>query len=147
MKPLMIAAALLLVPAAAHAQVAAGTMPNTFDRPAAQPPARPAPSPVSTTRANPQSEAALRAYIAGAQAGRVDYSVMSTDLASQLRGREAEMRPVLQRLGALQGLEFVGSRDGLDLFAAVFANGRTQWMVGFNDADKVDALLFRTDDQ
>lgn len=159
MKPLVIAAALLLVPVAAptvaRAQVAAASMPNSFDRPAAQTPApAPAPAPVaptaapsapamSTTPANPRSEDVLREIIAGGQTGALPYALMTDDLAGKVRAQEAGILPLLQGFGAIQALDFVGSQEGADLYAVTFATAATQWIIGFDDAGKVDALLFR----
>lgn len=151
MKPLLIAAALLLVPAAAQAQVAAGTMPNSFDRSAAQ--AAPAPaSPaaaapaIPATPANPRSEEVLREIIAGGQAGTLPYALMTDDLAAKVREQEAAVLPILAGFGTIQALDFVGSQEGADLFAVTFATAATQWVIGFNDSGKVDALLFRPAD-
>src|SRR6478672_2078821 len=109
MKPLLIAAALLLLPAAAQAQVAAASVPNSFDQPRTQQPmpaipaAAPAPAPMSTTPANP-------------------------------RAQEATVVPILQGFGAIQALDFVGSREGADLFAVTFATAATQWIIGFDES-------------
>lgn len=154
MKPLLIAAALLLVPAAAQAQVAAATMPNSFDRPAArtqQPvPAPPAPAPaaapapvMSTTPANARSEDVLREIIAGGQAGALPYALMTDDLAGKVRAQEATVLPLLRGFGPIQALDFVGAQDGADLFAVTFATAATQWIIGFDEGGKVAALLFR----
>jgi hypothetical protein len=144
MKPILIAAALLLLPAAAQAQVAAGSMPNSFDTPA---PARPAPAaaPVAApaTPANARSEDVLREIIAGAQAGTINYALMTDDLAARLRTQEATIRPLIEGFGPVQAVDFVGSQDGADLFAVTFSNAATQWVIAFNEADKVAALLFR----
>lgn len=152
MKPLLIAAALLLLPAAAPtaalAQVAAGTVPNSFDNPApaaraaAAAPAQPA-APAVTTPANPRSEDVLREIIAGAQAGTIDYSLMSDDLAARVREQETAIQPLIAGFGPVQAVDFVGNQGGADLFAVTFSNAATQWVIGFNEADKVAALLFR----
>ena len=151
MKPLLIAAALLLVPAAAQAQVAAATMPNSFDRPSAQTAPAPTPSPapaaaapaMSTTPANARSEEVLREIIAGGQAGTLPYAVMTDDLAGKVRAQEASILPLLQGFGAIQALDFVGSQEGADLYAVTFAAAATQWIIGFDESGKVAALLFR----
>lgn len=151
MKPLLIAAALLLVPAAAQAQVAAGTMPNSFDRPVAQAapvpasPAVAAPA-IPAAPANPRSEEVLREIIAGGQAGTLPYALMTDDLAAKVREQEAAVLPILAGFGTIQALDFVGSQEGADLFAVTFATAATQWVIGFNDSGKVDALLFRPAD-
>ncbi len=149
MKPLLIAAALLLVPAAAQAQVAAAAIPNSFDRPASQAaqaapaPAAPVAAAVSTTPVNPRSEEVLREIIAGGQAGALPYALMTDDLAAKVREQQAAVLPILQGFGAIQALDFAGSQEGADLYAVTFATAATQWIIGFNDAGKVDALLFR----
>ena len=145
MKPLLIAAALLFLPAAAQAQVAAGTMPNSFDNPAgaAQPAPAPAPVAAPATPVNARSEDVLREIIAGAQAGTINYALMTDDLAGRLRSQEAAIRPLIAGFGPVQAVDFVGSQDGADLFAVTFSNAATQWVIAFNETDKVAALLFR----
>jgi hypothetical protein len=154
MKPLLLAAAvLLLAPAAAQAQVAAGSMPNTFDDPNARAQAVSAPAPaaapqaapagLSAEPANAASEETLRTLVAELQAGSVDYSRMTDDIAAAVREQEAVVTPVVQGFGDLVSVAFVGSRDGIDLFNVIFANAETQWMIGLTPEGKVSALLFR----
>lgn len=148
MKPLLLAAAvLLLAPAAAHAQVAAGSLPNTFDDRAA---ARPAPAPqtapaagLSAEPANAASEETLRTVVAELQAGELDYGRMTDDLAAQVREQEAVVTPIVQGFGPLVSVAFLGSRDGIDLFNVIFAEAETQWMIGLTPEGQVSALLFR----
>lgn len=155
MKSLLIAAVLMLAPAAAHAQVAAGALPNTFDRPVAEAPAStpdapgvaaPVPTPDAPGVAEPvdeRSEDTLRAIIAGAQAGTLDYALMTDGLAGKVREQEAAITSLLEGFGALQAIDYVGHQDGADLFGVTFANAATQWVIGFNAEGKVAALLFR----
>lgn len=152
MKYLIAAAAslALLTPGAALAQVAAGTMPNSFDRPAQATP-RPAPQPapaeaaqtLSQTPANAESEEVLRGIIANMQAGTPDYSIMSDDLASQVRDQAPAIKTLLDSLGAVQAVDFAGSRNGADLYVVNFATAQTDWIIGINEDGKVAALLFR----
>lgn len=138
-------AAPLALSGAAQAQVAAATVPNSFDRPA-QGAAAPAPAPAAVAPVaapiNAQSEETLRTLIAGAQAGALDYSLMTTDLAAKVREQEAQLTPLIQSFGAVQAVDFIGSQNGADLFVVTFATQATQWVIGFQD-DKVAALLFR----
>lgn len=150
MTPLLFAAALLFVPAAAPtaavAQVAAGSLPNSFDAPAQAPraaaPAAPA-VPAAATPANPRSEEVLRDIIAGAQAGTMDYSLMTDDLAARVREQEAAIQPLIAGFGPVQAVDFVGAQNGADLFAVTFANAATQWVIGFTGDGKVAGQLFR----
>lgn len=144
MKPLLIATALLLLPAGAQAQVAAASMPNSFDGPVrVAPVAAPVAVPAARAPANPRAEPVLRDIIAGAQAGTIDYAVMTEDLAGKVREQEAAIQPLIAGFGPVQAVDFVGSQNGADLFAVIFANAATEWVIGFNEADKVAALLFR----
>jgi len=146
MKPLLLAAALvLLLPAAAQAQVAAASLPNSFEAPAPALAARAAAPaiPAASAPANPRAEDVLREIIAGAQAGTVNYSLMTDDLAARLRAQEATIRPLIEGFGPVQAVDFVGTQDGADLFAVTFTSVATQWVIAFNEADKVAALLFR----
>jgi hypothetical protein len=144
MKPLLLAAvALLIAPVAAQAQVAAGSVPNPFDRPA-EAAARPAtPAAGMPAPANARSEDVLREIIAGAQAGTIDYSLMTGDLAGKMREQEAQIRPLIEGFGPVQAVDFVGNQGEADRFAVVFTNAATEWVIGFNEEGKVAALLFR----
>jgi hypothetical protein len=150
LKPLLIAAALLMIPAAASAQVAAGSVPNTFDRPApgsAQTaPARPAAARAaparSTTPANPASEDALRGFIASVQTDAIDYAIFTTDMAGKVREQAPTITPLIKGFGTVQAVDFVGAEGETDLYAVTFANAATEWMIGFQDG-KIAALLFR----
>lgn len=142
--------AAILLPSAASAQVAAGTVPNTFDRPASAAPATPtqaspqtATGPMSPTPANEASEASLRTIIASLQAGTPDYSLLTEGLATQMRAQASTIVPLIQGFGTIQSFDFVGSRDGADMFVVNFANAETQWIVGMEDSGKIAALLFR----
>lgn len=153
MKPILIAAALLLAPSAAFAQVAAATLPNTFDRPAADAaraqvataaPVVPLVAPVrAAAPANVKAEATLRTLIASGQAGAMDYALLTDDLAAQVRAQEAQIAPLLSSLGTVQAVDFVDSQNGVDLFAVTFSTAVTQWMIGFEPGGKVTALRFR----
>ena len=152
MKPLLLAAAVLFValPAAAQAQVAAGAVPNTFDNPTARAQAaRPAPeaaepaAPMGSEPANAASEEILRTIIASAQAGTMDYALMTDSLAAKVREQEATVLPIIESFGQLVTVGFVGSQERNDLFSVTFANAATQWVIGINDDGKVAALLFR----
>jgi hypothetical protein len=155
MKFILIAAAALLLTPAAQAQVAAASVPNSFDRPAATAPAparvsapaaaqtaAPA-APISNTPANARSEEILREIIGGGQSGALPYALMTEDLANRVKAQEATVLPLLRGFGAVQALDFTGSQSGADMFAVDFANASTEWIIGIDGAGKVAALLFR----
>jgi hypothetical protein len=150
MKTLMLALALAVAPAAVVAQTApspvgaAATIPNTFDGPAARA------APVATTAAPAaqapdiaRAEAALRSVITAAQGVGFDYTAFTPDLATKIREQEAVVTPLLKGFGALQTVAYVGQENGADMFAVTFASQATQWIIGFDDEDRIAALLFR----
>lgn len=127
---------------------AAATLPNSFDGP--RQPARPAPAPAEAPAATPSdpakvaaAEAMLKTTIAAMQAGAPNYDDMTPDLAEQVRGQSAQVLPIFQQLGALQGATHVGTQDEAELFAVIFANAPTQWIIALNPEGKMVALLFR----
>lgn len=147
--------AALVVPAAASAQSlgAAGTLPNTFDRPASAAPAPAAPSPAAPPQAVPAApsdpakvaaaETALKATIAAFQSGTPNYGAMTPDVAAKIREQAATVTPVIQGFGTLNGLSHVGSQNGAELFLVMFANAPTQWIIGLTPEGKIEALRFR----
>ena len=145
-------AAALVIPAAASAQSlgAAGTLPNTFDRPAQSAPAAAAPRAAPTAPATPSdpakvaaAEKALKATIAAMQAGAPNYDAMTPDLAAKVREQAANMAPLIQSFGALNGVSHVATQNGAELFLVMFANAPTQWIIGLSQEGKIGVLLFR----
>jgi len=147
-------AAALVLPAVASAQSlgAAGTLPNTFDRPASQAPQTPqaqvtVPSDATITPSDPARvaavETALKATIAAMQAGTPNYDAMTPDLAAKVREQAATVTPLIQGFGTLNGLSHVGTQNGAELFLVMFANAPTQWIINLTPEGKINALLFR----
>jgi Tfp pilus assembly protein PilW len=144
-------AAALVLPAAgaasAQAAGAAGTLPNTFDRPAVAPtrptPTQEAPVGPSDPAKVAAAETALKATIAAMQAGAPNYDAMTPDLASKVREQATTVTPLIHGFGALNGVSHVGTQDGAELFLVIFANAPTQWIIGLNPEGKIAALLFR----
>jgi len=151
MKTLLIAlsaSAVLAAPALAQTApeankpTAAATLPNAFDGPAGRP-ATPPPAAPARATADSRSEPALRAIVAAIQAGEPDYDVFTPDLAAKMREMAPQVTPLVQQFGPLKTVAFEGEQNGADMFRLTFENQATQWLIGFNDAGKVAALLFR----
>lgn len=148
MKTLLSALALLALAAtplsAQTASIAAATLPDTVqDAPASAGPAMPAAPTAADAERIDRNEAALRAQIAGAQAGTMAYDAMSDTLAAAVREQEAAVLPLFQQLGALQTVIHSGVENGADLFTVTFENAVTQWVIAMNPEGKIAALLFR----
>lgn len=125
--------------AAQEQTVAAGRIQNTFDRTGRQTavavPAR--------TEPDPRSEPAIRAFIGGLQTGTVDWNAFTPNMAEQMRPGESQAVEVIRELGALESVEWFQHRDGADHYLVRFENADTQWIIGFDDDDRIAALLFR----
>ena len=169
MKTALIAAtALLLAPVSALAQsaaqsagaqaqptttgAAAGSVPNSFDGPApAQArPTRPAPAPAAPVAQAPdiaRSEEALRSVIAAGQGSGFDYSVFTPNLATQIRQQSPQVTPLLKSFGAVDAVDYLRQEGEAQLFRVTFDNRVTEWVIGFDDDDRIAALLFRPADE
>ena len=98
---------------------------------------------MSPTPANAASEETLRTIIASLQAGTPDYSLLTDDLATQMRAQAPTILPLMQGFGPIQSFDFVGSRNEADIFVVNFSNAQTEWFIGMDEGGKVAALLFR----
>ncbi|MBX9576402.1 MAG: hypothetical protein K2X07_12275 [Caulobacteraceae bacterium] len=125
--------------AVAQETVAAGRIQNTFDgsgrQTAVAVPARSEP--------DPRSEPAIRAFIGGLQTGTVDWNAFTPSMVEQMQPGEAAAVEMIGGLGALESVEWFQHRSGMDHYLVRFENADTQWIIGFDDADKIAALLFR----
>lgn len=146
-------AATLILPGAALAQStapaetgAAGRLPNTFDAPARNTAQLP-PAPAAAARSDPAkaaaAEAMLKTTIAAIQAGAINYSDMTPDLADKVRAQAANVLGVFGQLGALESVTHSGTQDGAELFTVAFANAPLEWLIALNPEGKIVALLFR----
>ena len=149
LKTLALAAA-LLAPAPVLAQAAAGSVPNSFDAPAAQAtpaPQRPVQAPVQAPAAAStdvaEAEAALRGVIVAIQGPGPDYSAFTQNLAAQIRQQADQVTPLIKSFGALRSVEHVRPEGQAQLFRVTFDNQATEWVIGFDDDGKIAALLFR----
>ncbi|MFT4956540.1 MAG: hypothetical protein ACI8U3_002948 [Brevundimonas sp.] len=125
MKPILFAAALTLVPAAAMAQD------NHGDHAAH-----------AQTEASAE-ETMLRTTIAAMQAGTPNYDDMGPELAEAVRAGEASITPMIQGFGALQTLEHQGEVQGAQHYRVTFENAATDWFIALGDDGKIAGLVFR----
>lgn len=128
MKPILFAAALALVPAAAMAQ---DNHAGHGDH------AAHAQTEVSA------EETMLRTTIAAMQAGTPNYDDMVAELADAVRAGEGSITPMIQGYGALQTLEHQGEVQGAQHYRATFDNAATDWFIALGDDGKIAGLLFR----
>lgn len=126
----------------------AATLPDAFGaaqsatpRPATPPATAAAPAASASDAA--RSETALRAIIAGLKSGNVDYSIFTTDLAAQVREQANTIGGLLTQFGPVKTVAHKGQPQGADLFEIQFEKQKTEWLIGFDENDKIAALLFR----
>ena len=128
MKPILFAAAIALVPAAALAQDNHAGHGDHAAHAEAQ---------VSA------EEAMLRTTIAAMQAGTPNYDDMAAELADAVRAGEASITPMIQAFGALQTLDHQGEVQGAQHYRATFENAETDWFIALGDDGKIAGLVFR----
>ena len=77
------------------------------------------------------------------QAGQIDYTVFTPDLAEQIRAQSGAVAPLIQQFGPLKSISHLDQQNGADVFRVVFDKQATDWIIGFNEDDLIAALLFR----
>jgi uncharacterized protein len=100
---------------------------------------------IAQTESQHPTEAVLREIIAQLRAGNPDYATLEPALEQAIRQQMPNIRALLDQLGPLQRLDFIGTQSGLDLYRGVFANGATIWAIGMSPARKIAALSLRPD--
>jgi pimeloyl-ACP methyl ester carboxylesterase len=91
------------------------------------------------------TESVLREIIRQLREGNPDYSTLEPQLEQAIRQQLPSVRALLDKLGALQRVEFIGNQNGADLYRGVFANGVTIWAIAMSPSSKIAALSFRPD--
>jgi pimeloyl-ACP methyl ester carboxylesterase len=92
-----------------------------------------------------ETEPALRAVIGQLGAGSLDYTAFEPQLEQTIRQQMPAIGPLLEKLGALQRIEFVATQNGTDVYRVVFANGTTIWAIKMSGVGKIAGLSFRPD--
>jgi uncharacterized protein len=123
--------------AAAMAQLAHAAEPITV------PPTRPDTAILRLAQAEPAraTAAALRKVITDLQRGTPDAASMEPALYAALQSQGGA--GLLARFGALQGIEFVASQNGADVYRATFQNGVTLWTIALSPSGRIAGLFFK----
>ena len=142
MKVTLIIGAVLLIAAPSRAQEGmSGAAPSAI------PPPGPDLSLMSSrprTTPSPGTEQALRHQIEALEAGQADYDAMTADAAAQARYQSEKTQAQVHQWGALRSLSFVSvSKQGWDVYEAVFEHARVQWAIGpLGALNKITSLRF-----
>jgi hypothetical protein len=97
---------------------------------------------IASKTAAPGSEAALRHYLDGVAASKIDYDQMESMLADVTRQQEAQIKVFAAQLGAVQSIKFVGvGKQGWDVYDVTFANGSLQYRIMLADNGKIAGMM------
>jgi len=91
------------------------------------------------------SEKALRRMIDQNRNGSPDYEMMSKGLAEAFNEQLPDSRRLLNSLGDLISVEFIGVSpvDDSDVYAVRFSEAQTEWRLSMDGSDKIDSASFR----
>lgn len=106
----------------------------------AQSQAGPAAAPAGAPAAPAKEQTALMKTLDAMASGQPNFDDMETPLADAVRGQSAAMAGLWSRLGARQGVVYVGEQQGLHRFDATYANGKLAWIIGLTPAGKIHTL-------
>ena len=96
---------------------------------------------IANKTAQPGSEAALKHYLEGAAASKIDYDRIEPPLADALRKSDVQIKAVVEQLGALQSTKFVGvGKMGWDIYEVTFEKGAMQYRIMMADNGKIAGL-------
>jgi len=85
---------------------------------------------IQSQQALPGSEASLRRYVEGIEAGDPPYEEMTSQLAQVVRLRLPLLQPLAEYLGAIRSIEFRGvSRIGGDQYDVHRERGTSRWQI------------------
>jgi hypothetical protein len=95
------------------------------------------------TQAVPQSESLLRKTIQDLQQGKPDFESMEPQLQKAVKEQSEHTASIYRHLGALQALKYIGSKDGTDLYRAVYQNAAVTYTIRLSASGKISALLLQ----
>jgi hypothetical protein len=95
------------------------------------------------TQGVPNSESILRKTIKDLQKGRPDFESMEPELQKVVKGQSEHTADIYRHLGALQTLKYIGSRDGIDIYRAVYQNAAFTYSIELSPSGKVSVLLLQ----
>lgn len=100
------------------------------------------PLPPPRTAAQPGSEAALRALLAGVTSGSPDYALLAPPLADLMHKQLPMLQRMIQGMGALQTITFKGvNLGGVDQYLARFASGDMLFSISLDPQGRIGGLL------
>jgi hypothetical protein len=95
------------------------------------------------TQGAPKSESILRKTIQDLQEGRPDFESMEPELQKVVKEQSGHTAEIYRHLGALQTLKYIGSKDGMDIYRALYQNAAVTYTIQLSPSGKVNVLLLQ----
>jgi hypothetical protein len=91
----------------------------------------------------PKTEAILRKTIQDLQQGKPDFDTMEPELQNAVKEQAQHTADTFRHLGALQSLKYIGTRNGDDLYRAVYQNAAVTYTIRMSPSGKISLLLLQ----
>jgi hypothetical protein len=91
----------------------------------------------------PKTEAILRKAIQDLQDGKPDFDSMEPGLQQAVKEQSANTADIYRHLGSLQTLKYIGTRDGADMYRAVYQNAAATYTIQLSSSGKISVLLLQ----
>jgi alpha-beta hydrolase superfamily lysophospholipase len=90
-----------------------------------------------------ETERSLRGIIHDLQQGTPDWDGMEEELRHVVQSKLAQSKALIEPLGALDRVEFVGVQNGADVYRVIFRNGMSTWVIALSPQGRIATLFFR----
>ena len=91
----------------------------------------------------PKTEAILRKAIQDLQQGKPDLDSMEPGLQQAVKEQSTHTADIYRHLGSLQTLKYIGTRDGADMYRAVYQNAAVTYTIRLSPSGKISVLLLQ----
>jgi hypothetical protein len=89
------------------------------------------------------TEAILRKTIQDMQQGHPDFDSMELALQNAVKQQSEATADIYRHLGALQTLKYVATRDGADVYRAVYQNAAVTYIIRLSASGKISVLVLQ----
>jgi hypothetical protein len=102
-----------------------------------------APLILAQTETSHKTEPVLRKTIRDLQEGKPDFDSMEPVLAAAVKEQAQSTADIYRHLGALKTLKYIGTRDGADIYRAVYEGAAVTYTIRLSPSGKINALLLQ----
>jgi hypothetical protein len=86
------------------------------------------------------TETILRQIIQDLQEGKPDFEKMEPELANAVKAQSKHTADIYRHLGALRTLKYLGTRDGADIYRAVYEHAAVSYTIRLSPSGKISIL-------